>query len=217
MEKQKYDYKFFVDTYSYKYDSMFRKYYKQQEKKYRYFIIIEEDINICKSTVYRSNETLEEILLELDEMEFQRAKIIDYISEFPNPKEYVYNKFQGDEWVTEEYYLRNRFTGRRNKTSDTWVYKIWHDRKYIYSCTMDDDLISVYYDGIEVSKYNGRNIKVEKYLPLSKPKTLNFDRDVTDKLRFIIKRIQKDNINGFYDDMIEKIKNNFIINYEDNI
>lgn len=31
MIKQKYDYKFFVDNYNYRYDSMFRKYYNMLE------------------------------------------------------------------------------------------------------------------------------------------------------------------------------------------
>lgn len=209
MEKQKYDYKFFTDNYSYRYDSIFRKYYKQQENKFRYFIIIEGDINVCKSTVYRCNETLEDILSELENIKFQRAKIVDHRSEFPEPREYIYNKFQNNEWITEEYYLRNRFTGRRNRTSDTWVYKIWNDKKYIYSCIVDDNYISIYYDGIIVRKYRDNDIEVNKYVAFSESIKLKFDRDVTDKLKVIMKRIQQDNIDGFYDDMIEKIKNDF--------
>lgn len=143
-------------------------------------------------------------------MNFQKAEIIDHGSKFPQVYKYTYNKFSGNEWITEDYMSRNGISSLRNMTTSKWIYKYWIDKKYIYSCRIDEDTCYVYYDGVSVSNYKG-TVKVEKYIPFSNSKELKFGSDVVDKLEKIIKRIQKDNVNGFYDDMVERIKNDFNI------
>lgn len=206
--KQKYDYKFFVDNYNYRYDSMFRKYYKILENEYRWFIIVTKDINEYSSQVFRSNLSIDMIISKLKDMDFQKAEIIDNNSNFPEVYKYTYNKFSGHEWITEDYMLRNGVSSLRNATTNKWIYKYWADEKYIYSCRIDEDICYVYFDGISVSNYKG-TVKVEKYIPFSDSKELKFDTDIKDKLKKIIKRIKKCNIDGFYDDTIERIKSNF--------
>lgn len=206
--KQKYDYKFFVDNYNYRYDSMFRKYYKILENEYRWFIIVTKDINEYSSQVFRSNLSIDIIFSKFKDMNFQKAEIIDNKSMFPGVYKYTYNKILDNEWITGDYMLRNGVSSLRNMTTNKWIYKYWADKKYIYSCRIDDDTCDVYFDGISVSNNKGL-VKVEKYIPFSNAKELKFDMGVKDKLEKITKRIQKDNIDGFYDDMIKRIKNNF--------
>lgn len=212
MIKQKYDYKFFVDNYSYRYDSMFRKYYKMLESKYRYFIIVTKDCNKHQSEVFRSNSSIEDILLELKDIEFQMAKVIDNYSKFPEVYSYHYNKHFGLQWITETYRLRSSSLSLRNRSADKWYYKYWNDKRYIWSCLVDDDTCQICFKGIYISNYKGK-IKVGKPVPFSESIELKFDTDTVDKLKRVVKRIQKDNINGFYDDMIERIKNDFGIKY----
>lgn len=208
MIKQKYDYKFFVDNYNYRYDSMFRKYYKTLENKYRWFIIITKDINEYSSRVFRSNLSIDMIISKLKDMDFQKAEIINNKSNFPEVYKYTYNKFSGNKWITEDYMLRNGVSSLRNATTNKWIHKYWVDKKYIYSCRIDDDTCYVYFNGISVSNHKG-TVKVEKYIPFSDSNELKFDRDIKDKLEKILKRIQKNNVDGFYNDMIERIKSSF--------
>lgn len=209
MIKQMYDYKFFVDNYPYRYDSIFRKYYKQQEKKYRYHIKVNRDINShVDFEMFRSNESLDIILSKLKDIAFQVTRIVDFRSEFPEPREYVYNKFEDEEWVTEEYYLRDNFIGNRDKSTDKFFYKVWYSKYRNEKCLIDEDMIQIVYKSIEVKKYRNEKIKASIFT-LYPSREIKYDFTVTDKLEKIVEKIKRDNINGFYDDMLERIKNDF--------
>lgn len=208
MIEQKYDYKFFAENY-WNYDRMFRNYYKQQEKKFRYFIVVNRDINTyTDSKVYRSNDSIEGVLMELKCMEFQTTTIIDTQAEFSQAKKYIYNKFEKNEWICEEYYLRDRLVGRKNATTGKWVFKMWFSKDQLSTILIDDDYIHVTYGNIEVNKYKDSDVTFRQYTLVDSPKK-KVNSDVLDKVRNVIKKVKKDNLNGFYDDVIKKINYEF--------
>lgn len=204
MDSQKYSYKFFQDNYSYKADNMFRKYYKQQEKKYRYSITVNKDINSNKYyEMYRSNESSEEIISQISNMDFQVATIRDFRSQFPNATQYKINNIDKLQ-VVEEYYKSGVLVGRKILDGE-FIFTIWNDNKKAESCRISGEDIYVFYDGISVYNNNGEII-VHKSITLSQGYDIKYDSDVRDRLEKILKRIIRDNTSGYYSDMIDQFK-----------
>ena len=210
MIKQKYNYKFFVDNYKYRHDSIFKKYYKHQENKYKYFICIEDDININKSIIYRSNGSIEKIIDQLDNMSFQRATIREIQSVFPNVYQYTYDKLGNNKYITKEYKLRGTDAGRINYFNDDTIYKIWYDEKYICSVTYDNNYLRIYFDGINVTYYNNTIDVYKTILDIGKIQ-LKYNTDIKDKIEKLLRRMLKDNKNDYYTEVINYICNTFNI------
>ena len=204
MIKQKYNYKFFVDNYKYCHDSIFKKYYKHQENKYKYFICIEEDININKSIIYRSNEPIEKIINQLNNMSFQRATIRDIQSIFPNMYQYTYCKIGNNKYITKEYKLRGIDAGRINYFNDNTIYKKWHDERYTWSVTYDNNYLWIYFDGINVTYYNNTIDVYKTILDIGKIQ-LNYNMDIKNRIEKLLKRMIKDNKDNYYTEVITYI------------
>ena len=108
MIKQKYGIRFFVENYPYVANEMFDKYYKKLEEEYRYFILVEKNYFLGgKADIYRSNNSLENIIAQLDNMEFQVATITDYQADFPQAYKYTYYKMNDMQYITAHYQLRS--------------------------------------------------------------------------------------------------------------
>ena len=227
MIKQKYGSKFFIESYPMCGYKMFEKYYKRLEDQYRFFIIVQHnyyDSTYSTTDVYRSNNTLENIIEQLDNMNFQCVTITDFRAEFPQAYKYTYYKIGDMQYITAHYMLRNsesvqmyksylsyRKANKSYKGDGNFYWKKWN--KYTNGTIMEifaSEHIEVTYDNIKmVCDKNGETYAYQFTL-VNSPK-VKINTDHLDKIKKVLKLIEKDNVNGFYDDTIERIKSSFCI------
>ena len=229
MIKQKYGIRFFVENYPYVANEMFVKYYKKLEEEYRYFILVEKNYFLGgKADIYRSNNSLENIIKQLDNMEFQVATITDYQADFPQAYKYTYYKMNDMQYITAHYQLRSSESVRLYKTYPSYdkLYKInkgrkqgefyrkvWHkDGSNLHlAAWVSDDMIDLTYGSVKMVYDRGKTYAYQYSLMgcnIEIPR-VEIDGDLRDKIFRIIKAMRKDNIEGFYDDAIERIKCEF--------
>lgn len=210
MIKQKYNYSFFYDNYKYRHYRMFKNYYKRLEQQYRYFIILKKDINrIGTSEVYRSNLSIDELLQVLKGMTFQVAEIQDTQSSFPDPVEYEYIKINDFEQIVKIY--RNEQSQTRRFYNGDLIYMYYADYKSpLVSARMDNKSIQICYNGYEIRKYfDDKDIIVRKTVPLSTPISIKYTSEHRDLVEKVIKRILRDNREGFYYELVNSVKGEF--------
>lgn len=224
MIKQKYSSKFFVENYPMCWRKMFNKYYDILKDQYRFMVSISQDFyGVSNNTeIYRSNNSLEEIIKQLDNTTFQVAYITDFRAEFPKPYKYTYYKMRDMQYITAHYMLRNsesvqmyksypsyKVSNKNYKKDGNFYWKKWN--KYTKDTKMNvfaSEHIEVTYDNIKmVCDKNGETYAYQFTL-VNSPK-VKINTDHLDKIKKILKLVEKDNINGFYDDTIEKIKSSF--------
>lgn len=232
MIKQKYGIRFFVENYPYRANKMFDKYYKKLEEEYRYFILVEKNYFLGgKADVYRSNNSLENIIKQLDNMEFQVATITDYQAEFPQIHKYTYYKMNDMQYITAHYQLRSSESVQlyktypsydklckinNNKKQGEFYRKVWHkDNGNLHlAAWVSDDMIDLTYGSVKMVYDRGKTYAYQYSLMgcnIEIPR-VEIDGDLRDKIFRIIKAMRKDNIEGFYDDVIERIKFEFGLN-----
>ena len=225
MIKQKYGSKFFIENYPMCGYKMFEKYYKRLEDQYRFLIVVQHnyyDSTYNTTDVYRSNNSLENIIGQLDNMDFQCATITDFKAEFPNPIEYTYYKIGDMQYITAKYKLRNsdsvqmyksypsyRKANKTYKKDGNFYWKTWN--KYTKDTKMNvfaSEHIEVTYDNIKMVCDKDNKTYAYQFTLVDSPK-VEINTDHLNKIKRVLKTVEKDNINGFYDDVIERIKNSF--------
>lgn len=217
MFRQKYDYNFFYNNYKYSHYSMFKRYYRALEERYRYFILLKENINLTgQAKVYRSNLNIDELIDELKDMKFQVVEIHDVWSRFPEPTEYEYSKItdlngKSHEYLTKIY--KNKHSQTKRYYDDELIYMYYSDySKYVCAARLDHDSIYISYKGYNIVKYfNHKDILVKRTVPLSNPIILRYDTEHKEMVKKVLNKILKDNINGSYNELIESIENEFKI------
>ncbi|MGL5715193.1 MAG: hypothetical protein ACRCX2_19405 [Paraclostridium sp.] len=207
--KQEYNYKYFYDNFLNSI-SMYKRYNKMMEEKYRYSIIVTKNINDNKVEIYRSDSSLSNIIKQLDNMTFQEAKIRDYRQQFPKPIQYKYTKFQDIKSITTEYHTEKGCAARYNEQG--LIYKYWSCSKPVASVRMTQEDIYIFYNGIYKYYYfDSDEIKVHKSVPLNPGYYIKYDRDCKEMIEKLLKKLMRDNKTGFYDDMVQMIKDKFQI------
>lgn len=229
MIKQKYGSKFFVENYPYRGYKMFNKYYKRLEDQYRFFIVVQHNYynsSYGTSEVYRSNNTLENIIEQLDNMDFQCATITDFRADFPQAYKYTYYKIGDMQYITANYRLRcdesvqmyksypsYRKANKDWKKDGNFYYKKWN--RTVNNTNMGawvSDIVEVFYNGWQISctkegETYACHISIAS--PGYNPPKVKVTEKHLDMIKRVVKFMKKDSIDGFYDDVIEKIKDSF--------
>lgn len=209
MIKQKYKYRFFYDNYKYTYISMAKRYNKMQDKKYRYFIKVDRDINSHSEgtyEIYRSNNNIDEILQELDLMSFVVAEIVDNWSKFPQVSQYIYLKNVSFKQIVKTY--KHGHSETRKLMDDTVLYSYWASyEKTVMSVNLSEN-IEVACGNYRFTSSNDR-IEVRRLVPLSDSVKMKYNSDHRDMIEKVLKKLNRDNLEGFYDEMICKVRENF--------
>ena len=205
MIKQKYGYEFFYNNYRYRCNKMFKNYYKKLSNKYKYQIIIKYK---NKSEIYRSNLDIDNILNIISNTKCDIAKVINVNAAFPECYKWDYININGDKQMTKVY--ENNLSKTRKTIDDKLIYNIWWDKKGIYTILEDRDYISISYGSYRITSTNNEDkIKVHKSIPFSQGLYLDYNTDHKEMVEKVLKMLIKENIEGFYNDMITRIKFEF--------
>ena len=205
MEKQKYDYNFFYKNYKYRHNKMFKNYYKLLSDKYKYQIIIRYKSN---SEIYRSNLDINEILNVISNTKSDTVEVINVNSVFPECYKWEYININGNKQITKVY--KNNLSETRKTMDNKLIYNIWWSKKGNYTILEDMDSISISYGSYRItSMYNENKITVYKSIPLSQGHYLDYNTNHKEIIEKVLKVLIKENLEGFYDNMITRIKNEF--------
>lgn len=205
MIKQKYGYDFFYNNYRYRCNKMFEKYYKNLSDRYKYQIIIKDKYN---SDVYRSNLEIDNILSIISDTECNIGEIINVNAAFPECYKWEYININGNKQVTKVY--KNNLSETRKTIDDRLIYNIWWSKKGVYTTLEDMDYISISYGSYRITSRNNENkITVHKSTPLSQGCYLDYNTDHKEMVEKVLKVLIKENIEGFYNNMINRIKFEF--------
>lgn len=209
MIKQKYNYSFFYDNYKYRHHNMFRNYYDKLEKQYKYFILAKRDINKHDVDVYRSNKNIDDILKEIDSMDYMSVEIQCVQNKFPEVAKYLYIHVDDFKQVTKIYQNNLSETRRMNNDELIWMRYANYNKHTATALIDNSGYIRISYNGYTIAYRKENGITVHKSVPLSPGMHMKYNSDHKEMVEKVLKRILKDNINGFYDEMISKIKNGF--------
>lgn len=230
MIKQKYGSKFFVENYPMCGYKMFEKYYKRLEDQYRFFIVVQHNYynsTYNTSEVYRSNNSLENIIEQLDNMDFQCATITDFRAKFPQAYKYTYYKINECQYITAHYRLRcdesvqlyktypsYRKANKNTKGDGSFYYKSWGKtiNQTVMGARISSREIFICYNGWHMfCTKEGKTYAVHMSIasPGYNPPKVKINDTHLDYIKRVIKFMKKDSINGFYDDAIEEIKSSF--------
>ncbi|MGL4801959.1 MAG: hypothetical protein ACRC18_06810 [Cetobacterium sp.] len=211
MIKQKYNYSFFYDNYKYRHHGMFRNYYKKLDKEYRYFIIPKENINKYSEVAYRSNLDIDQIINELKQLNSQVAYITDKWASFPDVTQYEYINIEGYQDITKIYQNGNGVTKRKYNNELIYMYYANY-HKNVMSARIDNSSVQVYYKGYTITSYFEDEIKVHKSVPLSPGIYMKYSSsEHKEMVEKVLNKVIKDNVRGFYDELIQSIKEEFRI------
>ena len=205
MEKQKYDYNFFYKNYKYRHNKMFKNYYKLLSDKYKYQIIIRYKSN---SEIYRSNLDINEILNVISNTKSDTVEVINVNSVFPECYKWEYININGNKQITKVY--KNNLSETRKTMDNKLIYNIWWSKKGNYTILEDMDSISISYGSYRITSMSNENkITVYKSIPLSQGHYLDYNTNHKEIIEKVLKVLIKENLEGFYDNMITRIKNEF--------
>ena len=205
MEKQKYDYNFFYKNYKYRHNKMFKNYYKLLSDKYKYQIIIRYKSN---SEIYRSNLDINEILNVISNMECDIGEIRNIKALFPNCYKWEYININGEKQITKVY--KDNLRETRKTIDGKLIYNIWWNKKGTYTILEDTNSISISHGSYRITSMSNENkITVYKSIPLSQGHYLDYNTDHKEIIEKVLKVLIKENLEGFYDNMITRIKNEF--------
>ena len=205
MEKQKYDYNFFYKNYKYRHNKMFKNYYKLLSDKYKYQIIIRYKSN---SEIYRSNLDINEILNVISNMKCDICEIRNIKALFPNCYKWEYININGEKQITKVY--KDNLRETRKTIDGKLIYNIWWNKKGTYTILEDTNSISISHGSYRItSMFNENKITVYKSIPLSQGHYLDYNTNHKEIIEKVLKVLIKENLEGFYDNMITRIKNEF--------
>ena len=205
MEKQKYDYNFFYKNYKYRHNKMFKNYYKLLSDKYKYQIIIRYKSN---SEIYRSNLDINEILNIISNMKCDIGEIRNIKALFPNCYKWEYININGEKQITKVY--KDNLRETRKTIDGKLIYNIWWNKKGTYTILEDTNSISISHGSYRItSMFNENKITVYKSIPLSQGHYLDYNTNHKEIIEKALKVLIKENLEGFYDNMITRIKNEF--------
>lgn len=205
MEKQKYDYNFFYKNYKYRHNKMFKNYYKLLSDKYKYQIIIRYKSN---SEIYRSNLDINEILNVISNMKCDIGEIRNIKALLPNCYKWEYININGEKQITKVY--KDNLRETRKTIDGKLIYNIWWNKKGTYTILEDTNSISISHGSYRItSMFNENKITVYKSIPLSQGHYLDYNTNHKEIIEKVLKVLIKENLEGFYDNMITRIKNEF--------
>lgn len=205
MIKQKYDYEFFYNNYRYRCNKMFKNYYKNLSERYKYQIIMKYKDNL---EVYRSNLDSGSILNIISNTKSDTAEVINVNSVFPECYKWEYININGNKQITKVY--KNNLSETRKTMDNKLIYNIWWSKKGNYTILEDIDSISISYGSYRITNRNNENkITVHKSTPLSQGCYLDYNTDHKEMIEKVLKVLINENIEGFYDKMIARIKLEF--------
>ena len=205
MEKQKYDYNFFYKNYKYRHNKMFKNYYKLLSDKYKYQIIIRYKSN---SEIYRSNLDINEILNVISNMKCDICEIRNIKALFPNCYKWEYININGEKQITKVY--KDNLRETRKTIDGKLIYNIWWNKKGTYTILEDTNSISISHGSYRITSMSNENkITVYKSIPLSQGHYLDYNTNHKEIIEKVLKVLIKENLEGFYDNMITRIKNEF--------
>ena len=205
MIKQTYDYEFFYNNYRYRCNKMFKNYYKNLSGRYKYQIIMKYKDN---QEVYRSNLDSGSILNIISNAKSDAAEVINVNSVFPECYKWEYININGNKQITKVY--KNNLSETRKTMDNKLIYNIWWSKKGNYTILEDMDSISISYGSYRITNRNNENkITVHKSTPLSQGHYLDYNTNHKEIIEKALKVLIKENLEGFYDNMITRIKNEF--------
>ena len=205
MIKQTYDYEFFYNNYRYRCNKMFKNYYKNLSGRYKYQIIMKYKDNL---EVYRSNLDSGSILNIISNTKSDTVEVINVNSVFPECYKWEYININGNKQITKVY--KNNLSETRKTMDNKLIYNIWWSKKGNYTILEDMDSISISYGSYRITSTNNEDkIKVHKSIPFSQGLYLDYNTDHKEMVEKVLKMLIKENIEGFYDKMIARIKLEF--------
>lgn len=205
MIKQTYDYEFFYNNYRYRCNKMFKNYYKNLSGRYKYQIIMKYKDN---QEVYRSNLDSGSILNIISNTKSDTVEVINVNSVFPECYKWEYININGNKQITKVY--KNNLSETRKTMDNKLIYNIWWSKKGNYTILEDMDSISISYGSYRITNRNNENkITVHKSTPLSQGHYLDYNTNHKEIIEKALKVLIKENLEGFYDNMITRIKNEF--------